>query len=359
MGPMSARFPLHDLHAAAGATFAAPCGLELPLHYGDAAAEYTAVRQAAGLLDRSDAGVLEVTGRDRAAFLHAMLSNDITSLTPGRGCAAAFLDVHGKVQVLLLVWALQDRLLVLTPHGMAGPTFEMLDKYLFAEKATFRDATGEHSLLMLAGPEAPGLAARLTGAEPPDVAWAHTEATLDGIAVRLVRGGGEIAEIEVWIVAAAEAGPRVWRALTAAGVRPVGFTAREALRIEAGTPLYGHDVDETVLLPEIPSERWISPTKGCYIGQEVVVRIRDRGHVNRHLRGLVFDGESVPAADDSVLAGEGEVGRVTSAAWSFGLKRPVALGFVRRQHAEPGTGLTVRSGGRLLTATVSALPIAR
>lgn len=354
---MPNRLPLHDLHAAAGAAFAAPCGLELPLDYGDAAAEYAVVRQAAGLLDRSDAGVLEVTGRDRAAFLHAMLSNDVSSLTPGQGCAAAFLDVHGKVQVLLLVWALPDRLLVLTPHGMAGPTVEMLDKYLFAEKAIFRDATGERSLLMLAGPEAPGLAHRLTGTPVPEGAWAHTEATLDGVAVRLVRGGGEIAEAEVWLVAPAGAGSSVWRVLMAAGARPIGLRARDALRIEAGTPLFGHDVDASVLLPEIPTEAWVSGTKGCYIGQEVVVRIRDRGHVNRHLRGLVLDGEAVPAPGDPVLAGESEIGRITSAAWSFGLKRPVALGFVRRQHAEPGTALTVRSGARLLPATVASLPI--
>src|SRR5262245_63319474 len=94
--------------------------------------EYEAVRNAVGLIDHDDAGVLEVTGRDRASFLHAMLSNDIKALAPGRGCAASFLDVHGKVQVLLLVWALDDRLLVITPPGMAAKTVEALDHYLFS-----------------------------------------------------------------------------------------------------------------------------------------------------------------------------------------------------------------------------------
>src|SRR5438105_11506250 len=164
---MPARLPLHDLHAAAGAVFVSPCEIELADSYGDAAAEYDAVRRGVGLVDHGNLGVLEVTGRDRASFLHAMLSNEVKSLGPGQGCQAAFLDVHGKVQVLLVVWALDDRLLLVTPAGMAAKTNEMLDRYLFSEKAVFRDATGELSLLLLAGPEAPTLAERLTGTPTP------------------------------------------------------------------------------------------------------------------------------------------------------------------------------------------------
>jgi folate-binding protein YgfZ len=353
------RLPLHDLHASAGATFAAPGGAELPLHYGDAAAEYAAVRQRVGLIDRSTAGVLEVRGRDRAAFLHAMLSNDIKSLSAGRGCAATFLDVHGKVQVVLFVWLLDDRILLVTPPAAADKAMQDLDKYLFSEKASFRDATGELSLLMLAGPDAPAVARRLTGASVPPEAWSHVTARLEGIDVRLVRGGAETGEPEVWVVVSAGEGARVWQALVGAGPRPVGLVARESLRLEAGTPLYGHDVDPSVLLPEIPSANLVSYTKGCYIGQEVVVRIRDRGHVNRHLRGLLLDGETVPSPGAAVLAGESEIGRVTSATWSFGLKRPIALGFLRRQHAEPGTPVAVRSADRTTPATVSALPFTR
>jgi len=356
---MPERFPLHDLHAAAGATFITPCGIELPETYGDPAAEYDAVRRGVGLIDHGNMGVLEVTGRDRAAFLHAMLSNDVKSLAPGQGCQAAFLDVHGKVQVLLLVWVLEDRILVVTPGGAAVTTNEALDKYLFSEKAYFKDVTGELSLLMLAGPEAPALAERLTGASPPDPAWSHVTARLGDADVRLVRGGGETGEAEVWLVSAIGDGPPAWRAALAAGARPVGARAHESLRVEAGTPYLGHDVDDSVLLPEIPIEPWVSYTKGCYIGQEVVVRIRDRGHVNRHLRGLVFEGEILPQHGAAVVAGDAEVGKVTSVAWSFGLGRPVALAYVRRQHADPGTVVSVRTSSGALPARVSALPIPR
>jgi folate-binding protein YgfZ len=356
---MPQRLALHDLHAAAGAVFVSPCDIELPESYGDAGAEYEAVRHGVGLIDHGNLGALEVTGRDRASFLHAMLSNDVKSLGPGQGCQAAFLDVHGKVQALLLVWALEDRILIVTPDGTAGRTNEMLDRYLFSEKAYFRDATGERSLLLLAGPEAPALGERLTGARPPEAAWSHVAARLGESEVRLVRGGGETGEAEVWIVGAAADGPALWTALTSAGARPVGLRAHESLRIEAGTPYLGHDVDETVLLPEIPLERWVSHTKGCYIGQEVVVRIRDRGHVNRHLRGLVVDGDTLPLPGADVLADGAEIGKVTSGAWSFGLKRPIALAYLRRQHAEPGTAVAVRAGGATLAARVAALPVTR
>ncbi|MGH7390857.1 MAG: YgfZ/GcvT domain-containing protein [Candidatus Rokuibacteriota bacterium] len=325
-----------------------------------AAADYAAVREAAGLIDRSDLGALEVTGRDRAAFLHAMLSNDVAALAPGRGCAASFLDVHGKVQVLLTVLALDDRLLVLTPPGMAAKTAEALDRYLFSEKAAFRDATGERALLVLAGPRAPAIAERLAGVAVPEGPWTHVAATLEGASVRLVQGAAETGGPEVWIIDGAGAAGRVRDAAVAAGARPVtSAEALEALRIEAGTPRYGLDVDGTVLLPEIPLEPFVSYTKGCYIGQEVVVRIRDRGHVNRHLRGLALEGEAVPPPSAVVLAGADEVGRVTSAAWSPGRARPVALAFVRRQHAGAGTTVTVRWDGSEAAATVTALPMPR
>jgi folate-binding protein YgfZ len=331
----------------------------LPLDHGDAAAEYRAVREGLGLVDRRDHGVVEVTGRDRAAFLHALLSNDVKGRAPGQGCAATLLDVHGKVQVVLLVWVLDDRILLVAPPGMAQKVLEALDNYLFSEKVELRDASEESALFLLAGPRAHATVERLTGARPGDAAWSHVAATLEGTALRLVSGGGETGGPEVWVVAAARDGARVRDVLVGAGARSVGLTALESLRIEAGTPLFGHDVDPAVLLPEIPFENLVSYTKGCYPGQEVVVRIRDRGHVNRHLRGLVLEGDAVPPRDAEVLAGDAAAGAVTSAAWSFGLQRPIALALLRRQHAEPGTAVAVRLGERVVPARVSGLPFTR
>jgi folate-binding protein YgfZ len=360
---MSQRLALHDAHRAAGATLESICGWEVPLAYGDPAVEYAAVRRRVGVIDRGDHGVVAVTGRDRASFLHALLSNEIKALRAGQGCSAALLDVHGKVQVILRVWVLEERILLVTPPGQAAVTVEALDKYLFAEKVALEDASAEFALFLLAGPEAPALVAHLTGgAAPEDAPWSHVTTTLDDIDVRLVGGGGETGAPERWIVGPAAKAARLWAVVVAAGALPVGLTAFEALRIEAGTPVLGHDVDGSVLLPEIPFERLLSYTKGCYPGQEVVVRIRDRGHVNRLLRGLVIDGASVPSPGADVVAADetasgAVIGRVTSAAWSFGLARPVALAFIRRQHAEPGTRVAVRAGEDTVPAAVSALPM--
>jgi folate-binding protein YgfZ len=327
--------------------------------YRDIAAEHAAVRGAVGIVDRGHHGLLEVTGRDRAKFLHAILSNDITALAPGQGCAATLLDVHGKVQVLVVVLALDDRLLVITPADLAAKTNEALDTYLFSEKAYFRDATGEEAMHMLAGPEAPALARRLTGALPDDHPWTHTTGTIGRTAVRVVRGSGETGESEIWLMSAAADGVAVWDAARAAGATAVGAGAFESLRIEAGTPAFPKDIGPSVLLPEVPFAHLVSYGKGCYIGQEVIVRIRDRGHVNRFLRGLVLEGEAVPDAGAAVLASDTEVGKVTSATWSPSLERPIALALVRRQHADAGMAVSVRVGDAIVRATVADLPFAR
>jgi len=325
--------------------------------HDESLADYRAARDAVGVVDHSDLGVVDVDGRDRAKFLHALLSNDIASLAPGQGCAAALLDVHGKPQVLLVVWALDDRLLLLTPPAMGESTVAALDHYLFAEKVVLADATGERALLMLVGPAADETVKRLTGVVPPDTSWSHVAGSLDGIEARVVRGG-ELDEREVWLAVPSADRTRAWNAVVAAGALPLGAAAIESLRIEAGTPRWGTDVDTTVLLPEIPFERLVSHTKGCYPGQEVVVRIRDRGHVNRHLRGLLLEGDAIPPHGAEVLADGAVVGQVTSATRSLALQRPIALAFVKRQHA-PGARVSVRAGDATAPATVSDLPFAR
>jgi len=214
-------------------------------------------------------------------------------------------------------------------------------------------------LFRSAGPVAPTVIARLAGVDPPVRSWDSLAARVAGTEALLVSGGGETGEREVWILTAREAAATVWNAALAAGARAVGWTARESLRIETGTPLFGVDVDGSVLLPELPTERLVSDTKGCYPGQEVVVRIRDRGHVNRHFRGLTIEATVVPPRGAVIEVDGAPVGAVSSATWSIGLDRPLALGFVRRQHAAPGTRVRVQAGAAALPASIAALPFAR
>jgi folate-binding protein YgfZ len=318
--------------------------------------QYRAVRETAGVIDRSSVGKAEVEGRDRASFLQGMLTNDVKALAPGQGCGAAFLDAHGKVMALLRVYALPDRLLLELPAGLTQKTLLLLDKYLISEKASFEPVDEAYAVVSVQGAQATALLARLAG-QPMDLApHAHVEATLAGLPVRVVQRSEFGARPGFFIWAAPDAAPLLHAALEEAGVMPVAPAVAEVLRVEAGEAAYGQDVDESVILPETGLERLVSYTKGCYIGQEVVARVKYRGHVNRALTGLRLEGERVPAPGAAVVAGEREIGRVTSAVRSLGLGAPIALGYVRREHLEPGSEVAVRMDDLLVPARVTPPP---
>lgn len=352
---MANALPLTELHRARGARLGPARGSIVPLDHGDPEAEHAALRRAAGLVDRSAIGKAVVTGRDRAAFLQGMLSNDVKALQPGQGCRAAFLDLHGKVLALVAVHALADRLWLGLPEGLTEKTLQTLDRYLISEKAAFEPADEAFVVLVLAGPEARAVLERASGRAPALAPGAHEEVALAGTAVRVIRRAEpETPGLECWVPA--PAGEAVWDALLAAGARPAGFDAWEALRIEAGEPVYGQDVDDTVILPETRLEALVSYTKGCYIGQEVVARVKYRGHVNRGLAGLVLAGDRLPDAGAAILAGGRDVGRVTSAARSPSLGAPIALGYLRREHWTPHTPVEVAHPDGPIPARVSTLP---
>jgi len=352
---MPARLPLHEIHEKQAAFFGDESGWLLPQHYGDAAAEYRAVREATGVVDRSMLGKVTVTGRDRQAFLQGMLTNDVKALAPGQGTSAAFLDAHGKVMALMNVYALDDRLLLELPMGLTEKTLQQLDHFLISEKAYFEPADEAFALFAVQGPGARALLSRLAGRELDLPPFHHAEVAIAGAPVRVVhRREAGAPGFHCWTIALhAEA---LWAALVAAGARPVGMETLDALRIEAGVPWYGRDVDDSVIFPETRLEAWVSYNKGCYIGQEVVARVKYRGHVNRALSGLVLEGERVPAPGARLSVDGKDVGRITSAARSPALGRPIALGYVRREHFAPGSAVTVDDDGGAISATVAALP---
>jgi folate-binding protein YgfZ len=352
---MPAQLPLHEIHARLHAAFGEDGGWHVPLHYGDGAAEYRAVRESAGVVDRSMLGRVTVTGRDRQAFLQGMLTNDVVALAPGQGTAAAFLDAHGKVKALLRVYALDDRLLLELPAGLTEKTLEALDHFLISEKAYFEAADDAFAALAVQGPSAGPILARLAGRALDLAPHAHVEVAIAGAPVRVMhRREGGVAGFHCWTIAL-HARP-LWEALVAAGARPVGMEALDALRVEAGVPWYGRDVDDTLIFPETRLESWVSYKKGCYIGQEVVARVKYRGHVNRALSGLVIEGDRVPARGARVVVDGKDVGHVTSPVRSPALGQPIALGLVRREHFDPGCPVGVDDGGGPLRARVAALP---
>jgi len=284
-----------------------------------------------------------------------MLTNDVKALAPGQGAPAAFLDAHGKVLTLLVVYVAADRALIELPSQMTAKTLETLDHFLISEKAEFEAVDDAFTILSLQGPKARGLLAGLAGVALDLAPYAHAEVTMGGGPVRVInRAEGPAPGFHCWV--RAEHAESLRGAVLAAGAVPAGADTLEILRVEAGQPWYPQDVDASVILPETRLESLVSYTKGCYIGQETVARVKYRGHVNRALSGLVIEGERVPDVGARVLVSGTEVGRVTSAVRSIALGRPIALGYVRREHFEPGTAVTVADGAGSQPARVSALP---
>jgi folate-binding protein YgfZ len=322
---------------------------------GDITREYEAARRAVALFDRSALGKVTVTGRDRLSFLQGMLTNDVKSLAAGQGAPAAFLDAHGKVMALLVVYAAADQVLVELPAQMTAKTLETLDHFLISEKAYFEAADEAFAILSLQGPGARRLLEALAGRAIDLAPYAHVEAEIAGAPARVIHRAEQPGPgFHCWVPA--DHAEPVRAAMLAAGAMAAGAATLEVLRLEAGQPWYPQDVDASVIFPETRLDSFVSFTKGCYIGQETVARVKYRGHVNRALSGLVMEGDRVPDAGARVVVDGTDVGRVTSAARSIALGRPIALGYVRREHFEPGTAVTVVDAGGTQPARVSALP---
>jgi folate-binding protein YgfZ len=331
-------------------------GWTVAADFGDAAGEYRRLRDDAALVDLAFRVRRTIHGADRADFLQGMLSNDVKALGPGDGCAALLLTEQGKVVADAVVLALPDVFLLDTAAGVVAKAVAALERYVVADDVTIAAVDEEDHAIGIYGPAADAALGRLGITAAPTVPYAHTSVAGLGVPVRLVRVPAPGAGGVVCLVPRAHAA-EWWARCIAAAVAPAGFTAFDVLRIESGTPCYGRDVGPETIALEAPFESAVSFRKGCYLGQEIVERVTARGHVNRKLRGLTLDGTVVPAAGAVVLAGEHEVGRVTSAAWSWRLDRPVALAYVRREHLAPGSVLAVRDAAGTVAATVRELPL--
>ncbi|MBL8797759.1 MAG: aminomethyltransferase family protein [Planctomycetia bacterium] len=341
---MAQRSPLHDITSQAGAIFAEVCGWELPAHFGDAGAEYTAALSQAVLFDRSHHGLVEAAGKEARIFLHNLSTNHIKELPEHGSCEAFFATVKAKAIAYVLIHHLKTE----GKHELfwidAGPAqgekvFKHLDRHLISEQVELADRTAECAQLHLAGPGAALLLAKVQG--DASYRYLHSFRVQDPLGVP----GFDL-------VVPAARGAEIWERLLAEGSRPAGTQVYDWLRVEAGTPIYGRDIDEERFVVEVGrGERAISYHKGCYLGQEPIVMARDRGHVNRKLMG-VTSATGVPLAKDTKLLRDGnEVGQVMSSVVSprFGA---IALAYLRRGSDAPGLELTAEQG----PVTVTALP---
>lgn len=362
--------PVADTHAALRALAGDLYGGACILSYGDVHGEYRAVRHAVGLLDLSARGRFRVTGRDAVGFLQRMVSQNIAALDAGRGCHTLFLSDLGQMRLDLHAYRDGDGIVWLESEAaQRDAVIATLDRFVIMDDVRFEDVTETTAMFSLQGPRAAEVlrAARLLPGGL-DALYAHAVVDAETVHPRIVRRDrcGETG-YDLWIDAALADTllNELLRVGGPCGLAPVGEDACEIARVETGLPRWGADLGEKTLPVEARLEDAIDYDKGCYAGQEAVARSTFVGRVQWLLAAAVIDGDAVPAPGDEVLAGDETVGKVTSAAWSPSLAKPVALLRVRRAVAEPaaaalrladGRGVTVRE--RPLVAGSGLVPIA-
>ncbi len=307
-----------------------------PLGFGDIPAEYAAAREGCALFDQTDRGLLVVGGDDAGAFLHRILSNHVLGLPVGRGNRNLLLSPKGKVLFDFDLSVEEGCFRLSTPPARSAPLREAIDRYLFQEQVTLTVDDSLFAPLEIVGPTSLNVLSALLGERPRIDPWERR--SLAGIAITAKPVlGSEGFRLEV----PPQHVPALWERLAAAGARPAGLVARDALRVENGVALYGADVDENVYPQEARLEAAFALDKGCYVGQEVVAKIDTYGGLNKRLTGLrVTHDDPVPSGTRLLREEAGELrdlGVVTTWAYSFALDGGAILAYVKRRHQDPGT----------------------
>jgi folate-binding protein YgfZ len=320
---------------------------------------YEAARRGAATLDRSARGRVVVSGGDRASYLQGLLTNDIVALKAGEGCYAAYLTAHGRMIADIHVYELGDVILLMMNGEVKDTILAKLDQFIFSEDVRLGDVTASFTQIGIVGPKAATMLTTAVPAVPADVLSGlpdHGNLRVDaGGAPLIITRTSDTGEPGYDIYIEPSRARALRTALAAAGAAEIDDATSEAIRIEAGVPAFHRDMDEETIPLEAGIEaRAISFTKGCYVGQEVIIRVMHRGHgrVARRLVGLRLDGPDVPVKGAAVKSGDRDAGWITSAAFSPALNGPIALAYVHRDFVEPGTAVLVGGVG----ARVSALP---
>jgi folate-binding protein YgfZ len=318
---------------------------------GDVRAELAALISGCGVYDLSDRALLALTGKDRVRWLNGMVSNKIRDLAAGQGVYAFVLNPQGHILADLRAYNRGESLLVGTDQSQLEKVLAIFKRYIIMDDVRVENMHEQMAAIGVAGPKAREVA-RAGGFEIPELTpLQFVQVPWRGSDLTVVRGDSESVEsFEFWL--APEQRAELRPALLQAGAAPVGATALDLLRIASGIPRYGQDIRERDLPQETEQQRALNFTKGCYIGQEIVERIRSRGAVHRKLTGFLVEGP-LPPAGTKILAEGKELGELTSAA-SLPLdtgELAVALGYLRREAA---SGKPLEAGGAKLT--VSDLP---
>jgi len=300
---------------------------------------YQALTRAAAAIDLSDRTRIRLTGDDRARLLHALTTNHIQRLLPGHGCYTFFLNAQGRILADANIFVFAEHILIDAEPELRQPLWDHLDHYIIADDVTLHDDGDATFCLGVEGPKAGERLAEL-GAPTPSNDFEH-EAWDDLTVARATFAGG--AGYRIF-------GPTDRKRFALDRLYLTSATEQDAevVRIEHGRPRYGGDITIARLAAETGQTQALHFQKGCYLGQEIVERVRSRGHVNRHLVAIELDGETAPPAESKILVDGKEVGEMTSAAFSPHAHKVMAIGYVRVPHEKSGTVLEVAgSQGRI------------
>jgi folate-binding protein YgfZ len=321
--------------------------------------QYQAARASSIFFNRASRGVIALTGADRLSFLHSLLTNDIAKLTQGSGTYSAYLTPQGRMISDMRVLELGDRTLLGVEHSVVSHLAERLANLIFSEDVQVQNLSDELAEIGVHGPSAAVVIDRAAGVDAAKLPNQYDNVVVPGGSIVVRDDALGVTGFDIYVD---RSRADVFRsALRSAGATEASDATVEVLRIEAGRPTFGVDMTtDTIPLEAGIEGRAISLTKGCYVGQEVIVRVLHRGHgrVARRLVGLLLRDGEAPQHGDAVMLDGKQVGEVTSGAPSPRLGGAIALAYVQRDHATAGTSLLVNTSGRLSAAEVHALPFA-
>lgn len=313
------------------------------------------MENAAGIVRSFPRSFLSITGADRVPFLHNVLTHDIKGLPIGQGRLACLLDRQGKIRAGLLVHAQAQAHVLELDHSQKQAALEGLRQYLISEEAHIGDLSDKIRVVPLLGPGSTEILQQAFPSLSLPTANLHNTAGLPELGIRsVVRWDlGTLPGYHLW--ATPETEQQLREKLASHGAKQISEEAFHALRIESGMPWPGTEMNETVILNELWNfEEMTSFTKGCYIGQEIVARIKYRAHPPRQLCGFLLDGDRLPPPKSAILLSEKPVGVVTSACFSPTLKRTIAMGFLT--FGLPEKIFLIQTPAGSISAEVTSLP---
>ena len=335
-----------------GAAIAEYRGAETAAHFGNPKAEFAALRNACGVYDLGYRAKIFLSGSDRVRWLNGMVTNNIRDLATDHGAYAFLLNPQGHILADLYAYERGESISVDTDRSQIDKVLATFDHYIIMDDVEVKDLSEQTTTLGITGHQAREVLSKAGfTVEEIEPLQAHS-AVWQEVDCTIIRNDDpQLDGYEIWL--APEKVRQLWDALLLAGATPVGSEAIEMHRIISGMPRYGVDIRERDLPQETEQARALNFNKGCYVGQEIVERIRSRGAVHRKFSGFISDGEIAPGT--KIFAGEKEVGEITSAAVipvSPGNKA-VALGYIRREAGAPGRAVMIGAA----KATVAALPV--